>query len=96
MLILIYLFMFMLLTGLLGFLFNQSYVLIRLLFLEYLSVTIFFFISLIVDRIELESYIIIIYLVFCVCEGRIGLGLLILIIRFYGNNFMGRLSLLKC
>jgi len=91
---LIYLYMYR--VGIVSLVLNKYYLLLMLMRIEYLSVVIFFFLYINMFIIKLEMFLIMIYLVFCVCEGVLGLCLLVVIIRCYGNNYVKSLSLLKC
>lgn len=59
--------------------------LVLLLFLELLVLNISLIIFLIYGMIRLDFYIIY-YLVFSVCEGVLGLRLLVVIVRYYGSE----------
>lgn len=59
--------------------------LILLLFMELLVLNISLMIFLIYGLIELDFYIIY-YLVFRVCEGVLGLRLLVIVVRYYGRE----------
>lgn len=78
------------------FIFNWKYLLIILLSLEYivLSLFLFIFIYLIINNIEI--YFLIIFLVFRVCEGALGLSILVSIIRTHGNNYFQSFNILIC
>lgn len=65
--------------------FLYKYILVLLLFLELLVLNISLIIFLIYGVMGLEFYIIY-YLVFSVCEGVLGLRLLVVIVRYYGSE----------
>lgn len=65
--------------------FLYKYILILLLFIELLVLNISLIIFLIYGIVELDFYIIY-YLVFRVCEGVLGLRLLVIIVRYYGRE----------
>lgn len=65
--------------------FLYKYILILLLFIELLVLNISIIIFLIYGIIRLDFYIIY-YLVFRVCEGVLGLRLLVVIVRYYGRE----------
>lgn len=65
--------------------FLYKYMLILLLFIELLVLNISLIIFLIYGIIGLDFYMIY-YLVFRVCEGVLGLSLLVIIVRFYGRE----------
>jgi NADH-ubiquinone oxidoreductase chain 4L len=82
--------------GLLVFFFNYKHLLINLLRLEYIVLRIFLFIYLYLIFIEYEIFFTIVFLSFRVCEGVIGLSLLISIVRNYGNNYLQSLNFFLC
>lgn len=73
---------------------NRKHLLITLLSLEYiiLSLFILLFIYLILNIIEI--YLLIVFLVFNVCEGALGLSILVAIIRTHGNNYFQSFNLI--
>nr|YP_009735162.1 NADH dehydrogenase subunit 4L [Acropyga pallida]QBG38659.1 NADH dehydrogenase subunit 4L [Acropyga pallida] len=62
-----------------------KYMLLILIIIEFMVLTIFMIMYLIFSLINLEMFVIY-YLVFSVCEGVLGLALLILTVRFHGNE----------
>lgn len=62
-----------------------KYILILLILIELIVIIVSLNIFLSIGLIKIEFYIIY-YLVFRVCEGVLGLGLLTLIVRFYGED----------
>lgn len=65
--------------------FLYKYILILLLFIELLVLNISLIIFLIYGLMGLDFYMIY-YLVFRVCEGVLGLRLLVIIVRYYGRE----------
>lgn len=65
--------------------FIYKYVLILLILLELVVINISLLMFLSIRYINIEFYLVY-YLVFRVCEGVLGLGLLVLLIRFYGDS----------
>nr|UPL65994.1 NADH dehydrogenase subunit 4L [Isometopus sp.] len=87
------LFVFMFVSGLLVFCFMNKHILVSLLGLEYLVLSIFmFFIFFFVDLLG-DYYMILLFLVFSVCEGVLGLSVLVMLIRSHGNDFIYSLCL---
>nr|YP_011010494.1 NADH dehydrogenase subunit 4L [Ventidius hungerfordi]WPW47122.1 NADH dehydrogenase subunit 4L [Ventidius hungerfordi] len=73
----------------------RSHLLLTLLSLEYLIMITFFSFFLFLLSYEGEYYFIIFFLTFSVCEGVLGLSILVSMIRCYGNdNLMNMSSLL--
>nr|UCU06902.1 NADH dehydrogenase subunit 4L [Potamometra montandoni]UCU06915.1 NADH dehydrogenase subunit 4L [Potamometra montandoni]UCU06928.1 NADH dehydrogenase subunit 4L [Potamometra montandoni] len=77
---------YMFFMGMIVFCSLRKYLLLTLLSLEYLVVVVFlsFFIFLI--NYSGEYYFIIIFLTFSVCEGVLGLSILVSMIRCHGND----------
>lgn len=73
---------------------KHKHLLIVLLRLEFIVLRIFFFIILIFNYIEYDMYILIVFLVFSVCEGALGLSILVSIIRTHGNDYFQSFNLL--
>nr|UJM44114.1 NADH dehydrogenase subunit 4L [Pseudolycoriella hygida] len=79
--------MFMFLTGCLVYIFNQKHLLITLLSLEYMVLSMYMILFYYLMFNYMEMYFLMIYLVFSVCEGALGLSILVSMIRTHGNNF---------
>lgn len=45
--------------------------------------------------IEINIFYIIYFLIFVVCEGALGLSLIVLIVRIYGNDYINSIRLIK-
>jgi NADH-ubiquinone oxidoreductase chain 4L len=73
---------------------KHKHLLIVLLSLEFIVLRIFFLILVIISFIEYDIYILIVFLVFSVCEGVLGLSILVSIIRTHGNDYFQRFNLL--
>lgn len=76
------------------FVFQYKNLLITLLRLEIIVLSLYFFISIILSIENFNMYILIGFLVFRVCEGVLGLSILVLIIRRFGNDYFQRFNLL--
>lgn len=75
---------------------NYKHILIMLLRLEVMILGLY---SLIYGRIMLileERIVLIVFLGFSVCEGRVGLGLLVMYVRYYGRDLFRNISSLWC
>lgn len=73
---------------------KQKHLLVVLLRLEFIVLRLFFFILLYIRYIENNIYILIVFLVFSVCEGALGLSILVSIIRTHGNDYFQSFNLL--
>nr|YP_009728181.1 NADH dehydrogenase subunit 4L [Euproctis seitzi]QIA46628.1 NADH dehydrogenase subunit 4L [Euproctis seitzi] len=87
-------FLFMYLVGNLIFIFKQKHLLIVLLSLEFIVLSIFFFFVLMLNFIDYNMYMLMVFLVFSVCEGALGLSILISMIRSHGNDYFQSFNLL--
>lgn len=67
-----------------------------LLSLEFLRMTLYFGIYLYLWDYLMEKYLLIYYLCFCVCEGALGLSLLVVMARSFGNDYFQNLRFMKC
>lgn len=64
--------------------------------LEYIVLSTFLLIILITFSIGLETYLRLVYLVASVCEGRLGVGIIVGIVRSHGSDYINSFSALKC
>nr|UPL65308.1 NADH dehydrogenase subunit 4L [Stenophyella macreta] len=85
----------LLLSGLLVFSSSRKHLLINLLSLEYLVLVLFLMMYLYMLLYSMEMYILLLFLVFSVCEGALGLGVLVNMIRSHGNDLLSSASLLS-
>lgn len=81
-------------VGNLIFVSKHKHLLIVLLRLEFIVLRIFFFLLVYLIFIDYDIYILILFLVFSVCEGALGLSILVSIIRTHGNDYFQRFNLL--
>lgn len=90
-----YILYFIFIFGLIIFCSKHKHILITLLRLEYLVLCIFlFFIFFFVDILG-DYYIILVFLTFSVCEGVLGLSILVTVIRRYGNDHINSIFISK-
>lgn len=73
---------------------KHKHLLIVLLRLEFIVLRIFFFILIYLNFFNNDIYILIVFLLFSVCEGALGLSILVSIIRTHGNDYFQRFNLL--
>nr|UJG45432.1 NADH dehydrogenase subunit 4L [Gerris gibbifer] len=85
-------FWYMFVCGLLIFCSLRKHLLLTLLSLEYLVVVLFFCFFCFLYNYESEYNFIIIFLTFSVCEGVLGLSILVSMIRCHGNDNLMNLS----
>nr|WFP43288.1 NADH dehydrogenase subunit 4L [Hemigyrus spinosus spinosus] len=87
---------FMMLGGIWGFISNRKHLLSMLLSLEFMVLSVFLMLFILLNFFENEVYFLMVYLSFCVCEGALGLSILVLLIRTHGNDFFYSFSILQC
>lgn len=81
--------------GLLTLVSNRKHVLNMLLSLEFIVLGLIW--SIILFLVLFNSYYVLIYFfVFAVCEGALGLSLVVILIRTYGNDLLLNLRLVQC
>nr|YP_011011102.1 NADH dehydrogenase subunit 4L [Epilepia longaduncata]WPW49439.1 NADH dehydrogenase subunit 4L [Epilepia longaduncata] len=84
----------MFLVGNMIFVSKQKHLLIVLLSLEFIVLSIFFFLVLYLNNLENNMYMLMVFLVFSVCEGALGLSILVSMIRSHGNDYFQSFNLL--
>lgn len=75
--------------------FYYKHLLLTIIRLEFIIISVFFNIFIILIILERNLYLIIIFLTIGVCERALGLSLIILIVRFYGNDYINSLRIIK-
>nr|YP_009643450.1 NADH dehydrogenase subunit 4L [Melamphaus faber]APO08880.1 NADH dehydrogenase subunit 4L [Melamphaus faber] len=84
----------MFMGGLFGICMSRKHLLLTLFYLEYLILSLYFSMFLFLLWYCCEIYFVLIFLVFSVCEGALGLGVLVSMIRGHGNDLLSSLSIL--
>lgn len=82
--------------GTLVFVSNRKHLLITLLSLEFIVLRLFIFLFTFLHLYNFEIYFLILFLTFRVCEGALGLSILVSIIRTHGNNYFQSFNILLC
>ena len=80
--------------GILVFISNQKHLLSILLSLEFIVLRLFISIIFFFNLFIFESYFSIIFLVFRVCEGDLGLSILVSLVRTHGNDYFQSFNIL--
>nr|YP_010463327.1 NADH dehydrogenase subunit 4L [Ischyja manlia]UUJ37855.1 NADH dehydrogenase subunit 4L [Ischyja manlia]WCO10530.1 NADH dehydrogenase subunit 4L [Ischyja manlia] len=88
-------FIIMFIIGNVIFVLKHKHLLIILLSLEYLVLSIFFFMLIFLSYVEYDMYMLMVFLVFSVCEGALGLSILVSLIRTHGNDYFQGFNLLS-
>nr|ASY97915.1 NADH dehydrogenase subunit 4L [Pseudocreobotra wahlbergii] len=87
---------FMLLVGLWVFSSKRKHLLMTLLSLEIIVLILFMMMYYYVGMMSGEMYVTMFFLSFAVCEGALGLSILVSMIRTHGNDFFNTFGLLQC
>nr|YP_009485613.1 NADH dehydrogenase subunit 4L [Acanthaspis cincticrus]AVZ00749.1 NADH dehydrogenase subunit 4L [Acanthaspis cincticrus] len=85
---------FMIFSGLAVFCSMRKHLLLTLLSLEFLVLSLYFMFFVFLGFFGLSYYFILIFLTFAVCEGALGLGILVTMIRSCGSDSVMSLSIL--
>nr|UNZ93505.1 NADH dehydrogenase subunit 4L [Antheraea yamamai] len=84
----------MFVIGNLIFVSKNKHLLVVLLSLEFIILSIFFIMLFLLSFIEYDMYMLMVFLVFTVCEGALGLSILVSMIRTHGNDYFQSYNLL--
>nr|UHA56225.1 NADH dehydrogenase subunit 4L [Sphingomorpha chlorea] len=87
-------FIIMFIVGNMIFVLKHKHLLIVLLSLEFIVLSIFFLMLIFLNYIEYDMYMLMVFLVFSVCEGALGLSILVSLIRTHGNDYFQSFNLL--
>jgi NADH-ubiquinone oxidoreductase chain 4L len=82
--------------GVFSFIFSYKHLLNILLSLEFIVLRLFIFLFFYLNFFNFEQYFRMYFLVFSVCEGVLGLSILVSIIRSHGNDYFLNFSFLQC
>nr|QWB85840.1 NADH dehydrogenase subunit 4L [Dynamostes audax] len=87
-------FIFMFFSGLLVFVSKRKHLLLMLLSLEFIVLSNYLNVFIFLSMFDYEFFFSMIYLVMSVCEGVLGLSILVSMIRTYGNDYIQSFSIL--
>nr|YP_009938350.1 NADH dehydrogenase subunit 4L [Lethe oculatissima]QNU07769.1 NADH dehydrogenase subunit 4L [Lethe oculatissima] len=73
---------------------KYKHLLIVLLSLEFIVLSIFFSLMLYLSMVEHNMFMLMVFLVFSVCEGALGLSILVSMIRTHGNDYFHSFNLI--
>nr|YP_009694071.1 NADH dehydrogenase subunit 4L [Indonemoura nohirae]QEI04339.1 NADH dehydrogenase subunit 4L [Indonemoura nohirae] len=87
---------FMFLSG--GWVFSskRKHLLLTLLSLEFIVLSLFMILFLYLNMINYELFFAMVFLTFSVCEGALGLSILVSMIRTHGNDYFQSFGVLQC
>jgi NADH-ubiquinone oxidoreductase chain 4L len=75
---------------------NRKHLLATLLSLEFIVLSLYSLLFIYLLGLGFEIYFTIVFLTFAVCEGALGLSILVSIIRTHGNDYFQSFSVLQC
>uniref|UniRef100_A0A7S6UAY0 NADH-ubiquinone oxidoreductase chain 4L n=1 Tax=Dermestes lardarius TaxID=219542 RepID=A0A7S6UAY0_DERLA len=90
----LFVYIFMFVCGLLSFSMNRKHLLMMLLSLEFVVLSLFIIMFIFLSFLNFESYFSLIFLTMSVCEGALGLSILVSLIRTHGNDNFQSFSIL--
>nr|QJT42851.1 NADH dehydrogenase subunit 4L [Agrilus mali] len=86
--------LFTIMLGLLVFCSKRKHLLLTLLSLEFIVLSLYFLSSFSLSFFSYEFFFLMIFLTFSVCEGALGLSILVSIIRTHGNDYFQSFNVL--
>nr|QWQ55634.1 NADH dehydrogenase subunit 4L [Ocellarnaca sp.] len=87
---------FMFVSGLYVFCSKRKHLLAVLLSLEFMVLVVFMLLFMFLNMFDYELFFSMVFLVFSVCEGALGLSILVSMIRTHGNDFFQSFVILQC
>nr|QNP10054.1 NADH dehydrogenase subunit 4L [Ochthebius nanus] len=85
---------FMYFSGLLVFCLKRKHLLLMLLSLEFIVLSLYFMMFIYLSYFSHEYYFCMIFMTMSVCEGALGLSLLVSLIRTHGNDYFQSFNIL--
>nr|YP_009057650.1 NADH dehydrogenase subunit 4L [Myrmeleon immanis]AHY39233.1 NADH dehydrogenase subunit 4L [Myrmeleon immanis] len=85
----------MFISGCLSYALKRKHLLSMLLSLEFIVLSLFFMLIFYLMYYEFEYYFSMIFLTFSVCEGALGLSILVSMVRTHGNDYFQSFSVLQ-
>nr|QZI85402.1 NADH dehydrogenase subunit 4L [Limnophyes minimus] len=82
--------------GVLTFVMNRKHLLSMLLSLEYIVLSLFLLLFIYLNMMNFENFFSMMFLTFSVCEGALGISLMVSMIRTHGNDYFNSFSILQC
>lgn len=83
-------------TGVRVFISNRKHLLATLLRLEFIVLRLYTLLFVYLMNMGMELYFTMVFLTFAVCEGALGLSILVSIIRTHGNDYFQSFRVLQC
>nr|YP_010398706.1 NADH dehydrogenase subunit 4L [Hylemya nigrimana]UQK95125.1 NADH dehydrogenase subunit 4L [Hylemya nigrimana] len=82
--------------GVFTFVSNRKHLLSMLLSLEYIVLSLFLLLFIYLNLLNYENFFSMMFLTFSVCEGALGLSILVSMIRTHGNDYFQSFNILQC
>nr|QLY90249.1 NADH dehydrogenase subunit 4L [Fannia armata] len=82
--------------GVFTFVSNRKHLLSMLLSLEYIVLSLFLLLFIYLNMLNYENFFSMMFLTFSVCEGALGLSILVSMIRTHGNDYFQSFNMLQC
>nr|YP_009544260.1 NADH dehydrogenase subunit 4L [Simulium maculatum]AYO45668.1 NADH dehydrogenase subunit 4L [Simulium maculatum] len=86
----------MLLSGVMVYISNRAHLLATLLSLEFIVLALFLCLFEVLNFLNYENFFSMMFLTFSVCEGALGLSVLVSMIRTHGTDYFQTFSVLQC
>nr|QLY89610.1 NADH dehydrogenase subunit 4L [Rachispoda cryptochaeta] len=86
----------LLMMGIFVFVSNRKHLLSMLLSLEYIVLMSFFLLFIYLNLMSYEGFFSMMFLTFSVCEGALGISILVSMIRTHGNDYFQSFNVLQC
>nr|YP_054540.1 NADH dehydrogenase subunit 4L [Thermobia domestica]AAT69289.1 NADH dehydrogenase subunit 4L [Thermobia domestica] len=87
---------FLVILGMACFVIQRKHLLMVLLSLEFIVLMSFLLLSYSLGSLYVENYFCLLFLTFSVCEGSLGLSILVSIVRTHGGDYLNSLVVLRC
>nr|YP_009350256.1 NADH dehydrogenase subunit 4L [Macrotermes malaccensis]AQP26693.1 NADH dehydrogenase subunit 4L [Macrotermes malaccensis] len=75
---------------------SRKHLLITLLSLEFIVLVLYFSVYYYLCSFNFSLFFVVYFLVFSVCEGSLGLSILVSMVRSHGNDYFQSYSVLQC
>nr|AWV83376.1 NADH dehydrogenase subunit 4L [Tanna japonensis] len=89
-------YMIMFFSGIISLCWNHKHIMMSLLSLEFIILSLFCYFSLLLSFMMSDLYMLLIFLIFSVCEGVLGLSCLVMLIRSHSNDNLLSVNLSTC
>nr|YP_009485704.1 NADH dehydrogenase subunit 4L [Tessaratoma papillosa]AVZ00840.1 NADH dehydrogenase subunit 4L [Tessaratoma papillosa] len=90
-----YMLIIFMICGIIVFCSTRKHILLSLLSLEFMVLSVYFLLVLVMMNYNFELYYSLIFLVFSVCEGALGLSILVMLVRSHGNDYLSSMNTLS-